>query len=379
MSSLVLHEFHERAGARFTTVNGLEVVEHYGDATAEHAALVRTAGVVDLSFRSRVCLVGADRERFLNGQVTNNVKTLKTAEGCYAALITAKGRMQSDLNIYRLESELLLDFEPGLTSTVIERFEKYIIADDVQAVDVRAHYGLLSVQGPRAEDVIREFEPGLELPAHPLSFRQLAGSPLGEVYVARHARAPVSLPLTADARPLTGFDLFVPVANLEQAAQRLLAAAKAINGRACGWTALETARIEAGIPRFGVDMDESNLAPEAGIEDRAISYSKGCYIGQEVIARIRTYWQVTRTLTGLRLADGLSPLPAKGDELSKDGKMAGYVTSALASPAFKANIALAYVRREVNQPGAELTLRTAAGESRVRLVPLPFAADDLAG
>src|SRR5882672_12603752 len=115
MERLSLHELHEAGGARFTAVNGAEVVEDYGDALAEHAALTQTAGVLDLSFRGRLCLTGADRARFLHGQVTNEIKGLKTGEGCYAALITAKGRMQSDLNIYRLDDEFLLDFEPGLT------------------------------------------------------------------------------------------------------------------------------------------------------------------------------------------------------------------------------------------------------------------------
>src|SRR5437016_3548710 len=169
MTVLAIREFHERLSARFLTVNGMEVVEHYGDPPAEHAALREAAGVLDLSFRSRLCLTGADRQKFLNGQVTNNVKDLKTGEGCYAALVNAKGRMQSDLNIYILEDEILLDFEPGYGATVVQRLEKYIIADDVQVVDVAAHYGLISIQGPEASEVIRalDFERAAGKPAAP--------------------------------------------------------------------------------------------------------------------------------------------------------------------------------------------------------------------
>src|SRR6185295_19092903 len=101
-----------------------------------------TAGVLDLSFRSRLCLTGSDRQRFLNGQVTNNVKDLAVGQGCYAALVTAKGKLLSDLNIYCLPNELLLDFEPGLAASVTARFEQFIIADDVQVVDAQPHYGL---------------------------------------------------------------------------------------------------------------------------------------------------------------------------------------------------------------------------------------------
>ena len=117
---MIAREFHLKHHAVFGEVNGAEVVSHYGDALAEHAAMCQAAGLLDLSFRSRLCLGGADRIRFLNGQVTNNVKDLATGEGCYAALVTAKGRLESDLNIYRLPDELLLDFEPGMGPTAAE-------------------------------------------------------------------------------------------------------------------------------------------------------------------------------------------------------------------------------------------------------------------
>jgi folate-binding protein YgfZ len=169
-----------------------------------------------------------------------------------------------------------------------------------------------------------------------------------------------------------GFDLFVPVAALGAVADKLVAAAKKVGGGACGWQAQEMARIEAGIPRFGVDMDETNLAPEAGIDERAISYSKGCYIGQEVIARIRTYGQVTKSLRGLLLPDELPELPKHGDKLFHDEKECGFITSALASPSFHRNLALGYVRRECNAPGTELRLRFAQRDCPVQVVPLPF-------
>src|SRR5882724_10648207 len=158
MNSLALHELHHGLQAGFTEVHGMEAVEHYGDPLAERTALREAAGLLDLSFRSRLCLTGADRQKFLNGQVTNNVKDLKVGEGCYAALVNAKGRMQSDLNIYVLENEILLDFEPAYSAAVAQRLEKFIIADDVQVVDVAPHYGLLSVQGPKAEEVVNSLQ-----------------------------------------------------------------------------------------------------------------------------------------------------------------------------------------------------------------------------
>src|SRR5213082_1287513 len=158
MTVLAIREFHQRLNARFTELNGMEVVEHYGDPPSEHAALREMAGLLDLSFRSRLCLTGTDRQKFLNGQVTNNVKDLKVGEGCYAALVNAKGKMQSDPNIYVLENEILLDFEPGYSAAVAQRLEKYIIADDVQVVEVAPQYGLLSVQGPKAEEAVNSLQ-----------------------------------------------------------------------------------------------------------------------------------------------------------------------------------------------------------------------------
>jgi folate-binding protein YgfZ len=361
VTELSLHKFHLGLGACFAEVNGMEVVDRYDEALAEPAAFRESAGVLDLGFRGRLSLAGADRRQFLNGQVTNNVKDLKPGEGCYAALVTAKGKMVSDLNIFCLPDELLVDFEPGLSSAVVQRFEKYIIADDVQVVDVAPHYGLLSVQGPKSAQVVNRIGLGFSLPEEPLGFGSVNEPTLGEVYCMNHSRGTAK-----------GFDLFVPVAALAAVADKLIAAAKIVGGRPCGWRALEIARIEAGIPRFSADMDETNLPPEAGIEERAISYSKGCYIGQEVIARIRTYGQVAKSLRGLLLADDLTELPKKGDKLFHGDKEAGCITTAVASPTFRRNLALGYVRRECNEPGTELRLRAAERDSPARIVPLPF-------
>jgi folate-binding protein YgfZ len=366
--SLSLREFHCERNASFQTVSNSEVVGHYGDVLAEHGALCESAGVLDLSWRGRLCLTGGDRQRFLNGQVSNNVAALKTGEGCYAALINAKGKMLADLNIYLLENEILLDFEPGLSAAVAERLDKYIIADDVQVVDVEPHYGLISVQGPRTDAVLETLEIGQALPGILRTFATWKDAAGGDLYL-------MNQPRTGTA----GYDLFAPVGAMEALLEKLIAAAQRVGGRACGFQALEMARIEAGIPRFGVDMDATNLPPEAGLDKTAISYTKGCYIGQEIIARLRTYGQVAKALRGLKLSDELGALPLRGDKLLKDGKEVGYITSALQSPALGANIALGYVRREANKPGTELTLRTAEGESRARIVELPFRKEGLSG
>ena len=360
MQALVLHEFHHSLGARFGELAGAEVVAHYGDPPSEETALHQTAGILDLSFRGRLCLVGADRLRFLHGQVTNDIKKLRASEGCYAALVTAKGRMESDLNVFCLAEEVLLDFEAGLTTSVTPRLERFIVADDVQVVDVAPHYGLLSIQGPLAAETVEALQLFSPLPTIAFSSTKAADSGSGEIYLANHSRLGSH-----------GFDLFVPLARLQEIFETLLEGGKRLGASACGWSAFEAERIAAGIPRYGADMDETTLPQETGIEAQAVSYTKGCYIGQEVLNRLHTMGHVNRYLVGLELAQDLSALPKKGDSLAEAGKQVGNITSAARSARLGKNLGLGYVRRELAKPGTLLTLRSSEVETSARIAAWP--------
>ena len=171
---------------------------------------------------------------------------------------------------------------------------------------------------------------------------------------------------------VAGFDVFVPTEQTGAMRERLIEGAAKVEGGASGVEALEIVRIESGIPKFGVDMDETNLASEAGIEARAISYNKGCYIGQEVISRLRAFGQVAKSLRGLRLPTELSRLPHKGDKLFHDGKEVGYVTSSCRSHVLQVNVGLGYVRREHNSAGTELQLGAADSPRKAVVCELPF-------
>jgi folate-binding protein YgfZ len=335
----------------------------------EYRALRETAGVLDLSARSRICLVGNDRARFLHGQVTNDVKRLRPGDGCYAAIVTAKGKMESDLNIFNLQDELLLDFEPGLTEKISQRLERFIVADDVQIVDAAPHYGLLSAQGPKADEAVVAMGliGGDALPRVPYSSLKISNATFGEIYLMNHARLSNS-----EIGKKNGFDIFVPRQVVDAFKDKLIAAVRSVGGCFCGQQAFETVRIEAGVPRFGIDMDETNIPLECGIESAAISYKKGCYIGQEVINRIHSIGHVNKELRCLRLSKDLSPLPAKGDKLFCNEKEVGYVTSVVRSPALDAVVALGYVRREVNRAGTELILKTAASTHSATIAAAPF-------
>lgn len=363
MDRLVMTELHRTWGATFGEFAGTQIPLHYGDPAPEYQALRHHAGLADLSFRGRLCVVGADRARFLNGQVTNNIKDLKPGSGCYAALTNNKGKLQADLNIHALAEELLLDFEPGLTTGITERLENFVVADDVQMVDVAPLYGLLSVQGPQAGPAIERLALFPTLPDKPFQSVHKRDAALGDVYLVNHPRL-----------KLAGYDLFVPVGAMPVVAQKALSAVQVSGGRACGWNAIETLRIETGIPRYGADMDETHLPQEAGIEARAVSSTKGCYIGQEVINRIRSFGQVTRTLRCLQLPAGVSAVPKRGEKLHYEGREVGYLTSATHSPVLGTAIALGYVRKECNGLGTVLSLQVDGGPVDVRIIAPPLTA-----
>ncbi len=305
---------------------------------AEFNSLRNSAAWLDLSNRSRLCLLGADRTTFLHGQVTNNINSLAEHTGCYAALVNAKGKMESDLFVYQLAEELLLDFEPGLADGVRARLERFTIAEDVEVADVAPHFGLLSVQGPKAAEVLA----ALELPAPETEFA-LKKTP-EEIFVVNQPRL----------RSI-GFDLFVPVDAVEKMKSRL-----AEHTPMCGDVAFEKARVLATIPRFGKDFTSNNLAPEGGIEARAISYAKGCYIGQEVISRIRSRGKVNRILRGLRL-DGAA---AEGDAIFLGEKNVGTLSSVITEP----NVALAIVHRDAAELGTVLRV----GDTQATVSTMPF-------
>ena len=308
----------------------------------EFTALTQAAGWLDQSDRSRLCLLGADRARFLHGQVTNDINGLGEFTGCYAALVNAKGKMESDLFAYRLADEILLDFEPGLTAAVQARLERYVIAEDVEIADVAPHFGLLTMQGPQAEAVLTELD--LPAPTEPLTVAQTED----EIYIVHQPRLGT-----------VGFDLFIPIDAMNAWRDRL-----ATTAPQCQMPAFEKARVLATIPRFGVDLTTDHLPPEGGLETRAISYAKGCYIGQEIIARIRTYGKVNKVLRGLTL-EGAA---AAGDPVLHEGTPVGTLSSVCLEP----SAALAIIKRTACELGTVLSVDTKNGSVSAQVATLPF-------
>ena len=349
----------------FGKLNGVEIILDYGSTRSEAERLRDCVGVLDLSSRGRLCLLGEDRHRFLNGQVTNDVARLAEGAGCYTLITNRKGILQGDASIYRLPEEVLLDLEPGNAKPLIARFQKFIVADDVEIVDAAPHFGMLSIQGPFSNNLLKSLD--VAIAREPQNLRNVLRKTIpaiGECYFAKHPRTGSD-----------GYDVFVPRKSLEKLQTRLLDQASRLSGGLCGWSSLEILRIEAGIPRHPIDTSPAILAPELGREEQTISYSKGCYIGQEVINRIRSVGRINRRLVGIVLntcADNLSGI--NGSLLNAEQKAVGFLTSTTYSYVTKQTIGLAFVKRGFWEPGTSLHLKMQSGISRYKATVsnLPF-------
>lgn len=312
------------------------------------------AALVNGSRTGRILLTGADRRSYLQGLLTNDVEALRPGTGCYAALLTAQGRMITDMRVLELGDGVLLDVPAELTSSIRDHLDRFVITEDVTVEDVSAQRGEIGLYGPRAVEV--------------LAAAGTDGGVPGELFEStrdRIAGAEVLI-VRSDAPGVRGFDLVAAAAHVP-AIEAALLAAGAVRASDAD---VETVRIESGHPRFGVDMDTDTIPLEAGLETRAISRTKGCYVGQEVIVRVldRGHGRVARRLVGLTLP-AEAALPAAGTNVRAGAKEAGRVTSAVFSPALARPIALAYLHRDFVEPGTHVQI-DGSGDAVVTALPL---------
>jgi folate-binding protein YgfZ len=351
MEPLSLHFLHEQAGAHFLEVNGREAVADYGDVEAEYRAARQAVALHDATYREALRITGEDRVSFLHGMVTQEVKGLAAGAATYAAMITVKGAMVADARLLRREADLLLDLEPGMGAKVQEFLGKFLISEDAELHEATGELGVLRLLGPRTAELLGAVAGGPFAPLPPDATRTftLAGQ---EVLVV--------------GRPgQEGVDLLVPRGGLEAVWKALVAAGGAFGLKPLGWRAHEMLRVEAGVPRYGQDMVDTTIPLEANLTS-AISYNKGCYIGQEVIARATFRGHMNRKLAGLLLG---STEAAPGTELKKDGKKVGWVTSVVRSPLKGQTVALGYVHRDHLEPGTVLALGDGPAEATVATLP----------
>ena len=298
--------------------------------------LKERAGFIARSELGRLLLRGIDRRTYLHGILTNDIQSLAAGSGCYAALLTPQGRMITDMHVYELGDATLITLPLSLASAIRDRLDQYIFAEDVQVEDASAGTVQYGLYGPLAQDV-----------------------------VARLTIQPLLGVVRSDEIGLPGFEV---IALRDQAPEleRLLTEAGA---RPIDRSVVEVFRIEAGIPRFLVDMNTDTIPLEASIEDRAISMSKGCYPGQEVIVRVlhRGGGRVAKKLVGMVFPAG-GAVAAVGEKVKSGEREIGSITSAVMSPRLARPIALGYVHRDFVAPGTHVRV----GEAEAEVSALPF-------
>ncbi len=320
-----------------------------------YAAARQDSAFLRRSDRAWVVMSGKDRGSYLQGLLTNDVGALKPGQGCYAAYLTPQGRMIADLWVYELGDVMLLTCLAAVKETLLAKLDQFIFTEDVQLGDVTETFIAVAVVGPSAPEVVAGVL-GLDVA------EVLALSEHGNLR-ARFLGQPAILLRTSDLG-VRGFDLLVETA----ATDALMAALRERNVVEADAVVAETLRLEGGVPKFHEDMDEETIPLEAGIELRAISLTKGCYVGQEVIIRVlhRGHGRVARRLVAVALREG--DAPARGTTIHVDDRAIGQVTSAAWSPVLGCPIALGYVHRDFTDPGTHV--RIADRDAEVIALPL---------
>jgi folate-binding protein YgfZ len=319
------------------------------DVRAEFHALRAGCGSYDLDQRAKVFLTGSDRIRWLNGMVTNNIRDLAPGHGVYAFLLNPQGHILGDLYAYNQGKSILVDTEQTQLAKILATFEHYIIMDDVEVQNVSEKLTGLAIAGPKSGEVVHKAE--FEVPRlEPLQLVDLVWKSV-EITLVRGEGDPES------------YQIWLSPENLSRVQSALTSA----GASPIGQEAQELNRIALGVPRYGQDIRERDL-PQETEQTRALHFSKGCYIGQEIVERIRSRGSVHRKFTGF-LVDG--PLPPSGTRIQSEGKDLGEITSAASLPVEtgERHVALGYIRREAATPGKIFQ----AGNAQVTVSELPFS------
>jgi folate-binding protein YgfZ len=324
----------------------------------EYRALKAKAVMGAVAPGSAIAVRGKDRKEYLHGLFTNDIRGLMPGRGCYAAWLTPQGRMLTDLHVFDLDDMVLLDVPAGLSAATLERLDRSLFSEDVQLSDLSHALTTVWVHGPAAAAAVQKV---LALATAPDSWLDYQNGRFefggGAVVLVR-----------VDQLGVPGFGVYTDAAH-EADLRRALEAAGALQVEPA---TIEVARVESGYPLFGVDMTDDTIPLEAGIEDRAISFTKGCYVGQEVIIRVlhRGHGRVVRKLVGLRLA----AVPARHAKVFAADREIGWVTSAANSPR-TGPIALGYVHRDFVAAGVEVAVESPEGRVAAVVSETPISLD----
>jgi folate-binding protein YgfZ len=360
---------HRSAGAKMGVWFGCSLPDEYGDADAEFRHARESVALIDKSYRAYLSFSGPDRVRYLNAILTNNIKDLATGQGIVSLLLNPQGHILAEIETYALPDSLFCVSCAMIRARLIEVIEKYIIMDDVTLTDETERYATLALEGPKAAAVVKELT-GLALQ----SMNDLA---IADVEILRFAQDD-NIKKTAEKNTIPcrivkrslgkipGAEFVVEREKLAGVWQILLEAARRHGGGPMGYKALSALRLSQGVPWFEYDFGEKQIPHEAGLEHSHISYTKGCYTGQEIVERVRSRGQVNRRRVEMVFSG--DTVPEAGTPLTMDGKEAGYVTRAARIPDPPRILGMGYVRKEGNAPGS--VLQWAGGTATVVQFPI---------
>ncbi len=357
MEQLRWHDLHQAQGAQFFKELDIEIPKNYGDPLKEYQAVREHAALSDLSYQGKFIISGPDAQTFLQGLISNDLLSATNEKGIYATLLTAKGKTVSDFYLFPLPEGYLMEVERGNAEKTKDHLMRFRLRSKVE-ISVPS-WGKLLIAGPSSASLI---EKTLGLPLPDMSEQSFFEKEVdGERFIC------IKRTVTGE----TDFHLYYPTEKMGHLWQQFFSEGKALHLHPLGYDALEILRIEAGKPRYGMELNEEVIPVEAGIQDEVISYSKGCFPGQEVVARIKTYGHVNRLLSGLALEGKV--VPVNGSEVFQGDKKVGWVTSAGHSPFIGKVVAMGYVRRELANPGTEIRVKV-DDETEVlgKVVSLPF-------
>lgn len=332
------------AGAQVGEYCGVETARSYGDPRTEYEILLKGAGMYDLGWRSKIVLTGSDRIRWVNGMVTNNVRDLAEGHGNYNFVLNAQGKIQGDLYVYNLGDHVMVDTERWQVPKLLQLFDKFIIMDDVEVTDISDKLTGVAVQGPQALPTLRALGLAIAEEVEPLKVEQMVWNGIG-----------ISVTRMASDIAKT-YEIWLSSENVPKLWDALLAA----GAKPVGTDALEMFRVAAGVPRYGVDITDKHI-PQETEQFQALHFSKGCYLGQEIVERVRSRGAVHRHFSGFEI---YGPAPQPGTEAQSEGKKVGEITSALRVPANgnEKTLALGYVRKESGEPGTKVQVEGSEAE-----------------
>jgi len=348
-----LLELHRATGATIGEWFGCQLPSDFGDWLTEYRCARETVALLDKNYRTYLQLSGPDRVRFLNAILTNNIKDLKAGQGIVSLFLNPQGRIQAEIETYADEQQLLCVSFAEIREKLIPALDHYIIMDDVTLTDETGRYGTLALEGPRAAETVKRLA-NVDLTAlAELEWRESSVGAIPCRIVRRSSSGHPSAEFVCEQT------------HLQQLWKLLRDAAKSAGGGPVGYTALNSLRLESGIPWFGYDFGDKQIPHEAGLEKSHISYTKGCYTGQEIVERVRSRGQVNRVRVLFKLE--AKELPPADAPILFEGKEVGQVTRSAHSPAFQSNLAMGYIRREQSTEGSEVKI----GGARAKVIS-PF-------